>query len=82
MKRADPKKDKRSGSESYYAKMVKLSLSWGTGSIGSISPTIQGQIEEAQKSTLSGGRNRRGTEMGVCRCLEEKAYNCILDEVI
>ena len=57
---------KGSRSESYDAKMAKLPLSWGTGNIGStggISPTIAGRLKEAQESTLSGGRTRRGTEI-------------------
>ena len=58
---------KGSGSVHCDAKMAKLSLSWGTGGTGniaSISPTIQGQLEEVQKSTLSIGRTRSGTTKG------------------
>ena len=40
MKRADPRKE--SGSKNCDNKMVMVKLSWATGSIGSISLTIQG----------------------------------------
>ena len=64
MKRADPRKD--SASKNCDAKMVIVKLLWAnesTRNIESISPTIQGRLKEAQKSTMSGGRARRWTAM-------------------